>query len=74
MTSAAFYRRIQQVSAVLETRCLLQRIADPKQTPRVPRSVRAEARALLRWFPPPDVLRTALEGQLGTGAKGREQG
>lgn len=55
--------RLQQVSAVLNARELLVRLSDSKQTPRVPRAVRAEAKALLRSFPAAQVLRPVLEGE-----------
>ncbi len=41
----------QQVSALVAARDLLMRLCDPGQTPRVPGSVRREARALLRHYP-----------------------
>lgn len=53
---------IQEVAAVLQARTLLLRLSDHQMTPRIPREVRAEARALLRWFPRPERLRPVLEG------------
>ena len=47
----------QEFAAIVNARLLLQRLTDPQLTPRVPRYVRAEARALLRWLPRPEVLR-----------------
>ena len=52
---------LQQVTAVVATRDFLLRLIDTKETPRIPREVRREARALLRHFPPADQLRPALE-------------
>jgi len=51
----------QQVAAIVATRDYLLRLMDTKETPRIPREVRREARALLRHFPPADQLRPALE-------------
>ena len=51
---------LQQVTAVVATRDFLLRLTDTKETPRIPREVRREARALLRHFPPADQLRPAL--------------
>jgi hypothetical protein len=61
--SNSYASRVQQVSAVLNTRELLLRLVDTKRTPRVPREIRAEARALLRSFPASHVLRPVLEGE-----------
>lgn len=52
---------LQQVSSVVATRDFLLRLINPKVTPRIPREVRREARALLRHYPPADQLRPALE-------------
>lgn len=41
----------QEAAALLQARLLLGRIADHRQTKRVPRPIRAEARALLRVLP-----------------------
>lgn len=54
--------RLQQVAAVLEARELLRRLVHPSLTPRVPRPIRFEARAILRRLPSAEVLRSALEG------------
>jgi hypothetical protein len=51
----------QEFAAIVNARLLLQRLVDPQLTPRVPRDIRAEARALLRWLPAPMVLRKKLE-------------
>lgn len=53
----------QQISAVLASRDFLLRLTRPKETPRVPPSIRREALALLRHFPPPERLRPVLEQQ-----------
>jgi hypothetical protein len=47
----------QEFAAIVNARLLLQRLCDPQLTPRIPRDVRAEARALLRWLPAPLALR-----------------
>lgn len=57
-------RRAQQVSAVVAARNFLLRLTDPALTPRVSGDVRGEARALLRHYPPPAVLRPLLEAGL----------
>lgn len=54
---------LQEVSAVIEARAFLARVCDPRQTPRVSRAVRSEARALLRRYPPASRLRPVLEGR-----------
>ena len=54
----------QQISSVVATRDFLLRVADHRQTPRVPGDVRGEARALLRHYPLPDRLRPILEQAL----------
>lgn len=51
----------QQVSAVVATRDFLLRLINTKETPRIPREVRREARALLRHFPIADELRPVLQ-------------
>ncbi len=51
----------QQVTAVVATRDFLLRLIDTKETPRIPREVRREARALLRHYPLPDRLRPVLQ-------------
>lgn len=57
---APFGTEERQAEAVLATRGFLARLIDHRQTPRTPRPVRAEARALLKWFPRPEVLRPVL--------------
>jgi hypothetical protein len=51
----------QQVSAVVATRDFLLRLINTKETPRIPREVRREARALLRHYPPVNELKPALQ-------------
>lgn len=41
----------ERTRALIETRELLKRLQDPKETPRVPRWLREEARQLLRHYP-----------------------
>ena len=52
---------MQQVSAVVATRDFLLRLIDTKETPRIPREVRREARALLQHYPIASELRQVLE-------------
>ena len=52
---------MQQTSAVVATRDFLLRLIDTKETPRIPREVRREARALLRHYPIASELRPVLE-------------
>ncbi len=56
----------QQVAAVVATRDFLLRLINTKETPRIPREVRREARALLRHFPIADELRPVLEQGLSS--------
>ena len=56
---------MQQVAAVVATRDFLLRLIDTKETPRIPREVRREARALLRHYPIASELRPVLEKGLG---------
>ena len=51
----------QQVASVVAARDFLLRLTDTKETPRTPREVRREARALLRHYPIADPLRPVLE-------------
>lgn len=51
----------QRVAAVVATRDFLLRLSNPSDTPRVPREVRREAKALLRHYPIADTLRPVLE-------------
>lgn len=41
----------ERTRAVLETKAFLERLLNPRETPRVPRTVRAHAKWLLRHFP-----------------------
>lgn len=41
----------ERTRAVLQTKSFLYRLMDAKETPRVPKSVREEARRLLKHFP-----------------------
>jgi hypothetical protein len=43
--------RYQEAAAMAQARALLVRLADFRQTQRIPGPIRAEARALLRWMP-----------------------
>lgn len=61
---------LQQVAALLEARELIRRLAQPALTPRVPRPIRFEARAILRRLPSPEVLQAALEGAASSGSLG----
>jgi len=56
--------KVQQISAVIATREFLARLCSRSATPRVSREIRGEARALLRHYPSPEVLRPALESSL----------
>ena len=50
----------QRVAAVVATRDFLLRLSSPHATPRIPREVRREARALLRHYPLAGELREIL--------------
>jgi hypothetical protein len=41
----------ERTRALIETKHFLQRLLDPKESPRVPRWVRGKARSLLRHYP-----------------------
>lgn len=69
-----FDRSIQEIAAVLQARDLLERLADFRKTRRIPSDVRAEARALLRWYPRPERLRPVLEGPQALLKKGKPEG
>jgi hypothetical protein len=56
--------KVQQISAVIATREFLARLCTPSAMPRVSREIRGEARALLRHYPSPGVLRPILESGL----------
>jgi hypothetical protein len=63
-------RPAQQVAAVIATRDFLFRLTQPQLTPRVGIAVRGEARALLRHYPLPAVLRPVLTEGLERAAAG----
>lgn len=65
---------VQEVAAILQARVLLHRLSDHRLTPRIPREIRAEARALLRWFPRAERLRPVLEGSAHLQRQGKPQG
>lgn len=65
---------IQEIAAVLQTRTLLQRLSDHQLTPRIPREIRSEARALLRWFPRAEQLRPALQNSAHLLRQGKPTG
>jgi hypothetical protein len=41
----------ERTRALVHTRAFLESLVEPSRTPRVPRSIRQQARALLRHFP-----------------------
>ncbi|WP_345774098.1 BPSL0761 family protein [Hydrogenophaga sp. YM1] len=49
----------ERTRAVLQTRELLKRLMDPKDTPRVPRWLRGQAKSLLRHYPGHQALRSS---------------
>jgi hypothetical protein len=55
----------QQIEAMVGAREFLLRLIDTKETPRIPREVRREARAILRHYPPSKDLRPLLIKLLG---------
>jgi hypothetical protein len=56
--------RYQEAAAMAQARALLVRLSDFHQTPRIPRPIRAEARALLRWMPTAERLRSVTPSPL----------
>jgi len=74
MEPTPYETNVQEVAAVLQARVLLHRLSDHRLTPRIPREIRAEARALLRWFPRPERLRPVLEGSAHLQRQGKAQG
>lgn len=42
---------MERTNAVIRTEKFLLRLLDPKQTPRIPKSIRQEAYSLLRHYP-----------------------
>jgi len=51
----------QKITAVISTRDFLLRLTNPKETPRIPREVRREAKTLLRHYPIEAELKPVLE-------------
>jgi len=51
----------QKISAVVSARDFLLRLTNVKETPRIPREVRREAKTLLRHYPLVSELKPALE-------------
>lgn len=41
----------ERTRSILQTKDFLERLLNPRETPRVPRAVRAQAKTLLRHFP-----------------------
>lgn len=74
MEPTRYETSVQEVAAVLQARTLLLRLSDHRLTPRIPREVRAEARALLRWFPGAERLRPVLEGAAHLQRQGKPEG
>ncbi len=54
----------QKVTAVVATRDFLLRLTNVKETPRIPREVRREAKTLLRHYPLISELKPILEKEL----------
>jgi|TARA_X000001036_G_scaffold70699_1_gene62080 hypothetical protein len=54
----------QKISAVVSTRDFLLRLTNVKETPRIPREVRREAKTLLRHYPLISELKPILEKEL----------
>ena len=50
----------QQLEAIVGVRDFLLRLTNTKETPRIPREVRREARAIMRPYPPEHELRPLL--------------
>jgi hypothetical protein len=50
----------QQIAAMVGVRDFLLRLANTKETPRIPREVRREARAIMRHYPPEHELKPLL--------------
>tara|TARA_Y100000814_G_scaffold278734_1_gene240792 strand:- start:60 stop:224 length:165 start_codon:yes stop_codon:yes gene_type:complete len=51
--------------SLIGVRDFLRRLTDTKETPRIPREVRREARAIMRHYPPEHELRPLLNKLLG---------
>ena len=54
----------QKISAVVSTRDFLLRLTNVKETPRIPREVRREAKTLLTHYPLISELKPILEKEL----------
>ncbi len=54
-----------QMRSLVGVRDFLRRLTDTKETPRIPREVRREARAIMRHYPPEHELRPLLNKLLG---------
>jgi hypothetical protein len=52
----------ERTRSVLNTRQFLLELCNPEQTPRVPKTVRSQARALLRHFPNPSDINNVVYG------------
>jgi hypothetical protein len=65
--------RYQEAAALAQARALLVRLSDFHQTPRIPRPIRAEARALLRWLPTAERLRSVVPNPLDGGNRDESQ-
>lgn len=49
-----------QIRSLVGARDFIRRLTDTKETPRIPREVRREARAILRHYPPEHEFRPLL--------------
>jgi len=65
--------RYQEAAALVQARALLVRLSDFHQTKRIPRPIRAEARALLRWLPTAERLRNIVPNPLDGGNRDESQ-
>ena len=54
-----------QTRSLIGVRDFLRRLTDTKETPRIPREVRREARAIMRHYPPEHELRPLLNKLFG---------
>ena len=51
----------ERYHSMVSTRRFLMALMDPKQTPKVPRTIRTEARRLLKHYPEPYHMETAAK-------------
>jgi len=51
----------QQMAAMIGVRDFLLRLTNTKESPRIPREVRREARTIMRHYPPEHELRPLLD-------------